>query len=250
MRNAMLKLENISKIYGDTTALQSTDLSLAEGKTTVLIGPSGCGKSTLLRLMINLIEPDSGRVLFNGATFSTQDTLALRRRMGYVIQDGGLFPHLTAQENVAIVARWLGWNDDRLQRRTHELAQLTRFPVDGLDRYPTQLSGGQCQRVGLMRALFLDPEILLMDEPLASLDPMVRSDLQEDLKAIFLELRKTVVLVTHDIHEARFFGDVIVLFKDGTIVQQGAMEELVNSPSDPFVTQFINAQRGISAGFQ
>jgi osmoprotectant transport system ATP-binding protein len=246
----MLKLENISKIYGNTAALHPTDLSLAEGKTTVLIGPSGCGKSTLLRLMINLIEPDSGRVLFNDATFSTQDTLELRRRMGYVIQDGGLFPHLTARENAAMVARWLGWTDDRVQSRTRELAQLTRFPVDGLDRYPTQLSGGQCQRVSLMRALFLDPEILLMDEPLSALDPMVRSDLQEDLKTIFLELRKTVVLVTHDIHEAWFFGDVIVLFRDGEIVQQGAMEELVNSPTDPFVTQFINAQRGISTGFE
>ena len=242
----MLKLENVSKTFDRVVALHPTDLNLAVAKTTVLIGPSGCGKSTLLRLMINLIESDTGNVLFNNATFTAQDMLELRRRMGYVIQDGGLFPHLSARENATLVASYLGWSKNQLESRIVELAELTRFPADGLDRYPAQLSGGQCQRVSLMRALFLDPEILLMDEPLAALDPMVRSDLQEDLRVIFLELRKTVVLVTHDIHEARFFGDVIVLLKEGKIVQQGAMDELVNSPREPFVTKFINAQRGFS----
>ena len=242
----MLKLENVSKAFDTAMALHPMDLNLAVAKTTVLIGPSGCGKSTLLRLMINLIESDSGNVLFNDATFAAQDTLELRRKMGYVIQDGGLFPHLSARENVTLVASYLGWTTTQLESRIMELADLTRFPADGLDRYPAQLSGGQCQRVSLMRALFLDPEILLMDEPLAALDPMVRSDLQEDLRKIFLELKKTVVLVTHDIHEAGFFGDVIVLLKEGKIVQQGAMDELVNAPEDPFVTKFINAQRGFS----
>ena len=242
----MLKLENVSKAFDTAVALHPMDLNLAVAKTTVLIGPSGCGKSTLLRLMINLIESDSGNVLFNDATFAAQDTLELRREMGYVIQDGGLFPHLSARENVTLVASYLGWTTTQLESRIMELADLTRFPADGLDRYPAQLSGGQCQRVSLMRALFLDPEILLMDEPLAALDPMVRSDLQEDLRKIFLELRKTVVLVTHDIHEAGFFGDVIVLLKEGKIVQQGAMDELVDAPKDPFVTKFINAQRGFS----
>ena len=242
----MLKLENVSKAFDTAVALHPMDLNLAVAKTTVLIGPSGCGKSTLLRLMINLIESDSGKVLFNDASFTAQGTLELRQRMGYVIQDGGLFPHLTARENATLVASYLGWSKEQLESRIIELAELTRFPADGLDRYPSQLSGGQCQRVSLMRALFLDPEILLMDEPLAALDPMVRSDLQEDLRKIFLELRKTVVLVTHDIHEAGFFGDVIVLLKEGKIVQQGAMDELVNAPKDPFVTKFINAQRGFS----
>ena len=242
----MLKLENVSKTFAGSAALHPTDLNLAVAKTTVLIGPSGCGKSTLLRLMINLIESDSGRVLFNDATFSDQDTLELRRRMGYVIQDGGLFPHLSARGNATLVASYLGWSKTQLESRIIELAQLTRFPIDGLDRYPAQLSGGQCQRVSLMRALFLDPEILLMDEPLGALDPIVRLDLQEDLRKIFLELKKTVVLVTHDIHEAQFFGDVIVLLKDGKIVQQGTMDALVSSPRDPFVTKFINAQRGFS----
>ncbi len=246
----MLKLENVSKAFDTAMALHPMDLNLAVAKTTVLIGPSGCGKSTLLRLMINLIESDSGNVLFNDATFAAQDTLELRRKMGYVIQDGGLFPHLSARENVTLVASYLGWTTTQLESRIMELADLTRFPADGLDRYPAQLSGGQCQRVSLMRALFLDPEILLMDEPLAALDPMVRSDLQEDLRKIFLELKKTVVLVTHDIHEAGFFGDVIVLLKEGKIVQQGAMDELVNAPEDPFVTKFINAQRGFSGDLQ
>lgn len=242
----MLRLEDVSKRYDTSTALHLTDLVLGEGKTTVLIGPSGCGKSTLLKLMINLIEPDSGKVFFKNTTFSATNILQIRQQMGYVIQDGGLFPHLTARENATMVARDLGWQNHRLETRILELADLTRFPRDGLDRYPAQLSGGQCQRVSLMRALYLDPEILLMDEPLVALDPMVRSDLQEDLKEIFLDLRKTVVLVTHDIHEAGFFGDTIVLLREGRIVQQGSMDELLHAPTDPFVDRFINAQRGFS----
>ena len=242
----MLRLEDVSKRYDTSTALHLTDLVIDEGKTTVLIGPSGCGKSTLLKLMINLIEPDSGKVFFKDTTFSATNILQIRQQMGYVIQDGGLFPHLTARENATMVARDLGWQNHRLETRILELADLTRFPRDGLDRYPAQLSGGQCQRVSLMRALYLDPEILLMDEPLAALDPMVRSDLQEDLKEIFLALKKTVVLVTHDIHEAGFFGDTIVLLSEGRIVQQGSMAELLDAPADPFVTRFIKAQHGFS----
>ena len=163
--------------------------------------------------------------------------------MGYVIQDGGLFPHLTAQENIELMARHLRWDSSRLASRLSELVGLTHFPPDALTRFPVQLSGGQRQRVSLMRALMLDPHVLLLDEPLGSLDPMVRSDLQAELKSIFDALKKTVVLVTHDMGEAGFFGNPILLLRDGRIVQQGTLAELVTMPADPFVTRFVNAQR-------
>jgi osmoprotectant transport system ATP-binding protein len=168
---------------------------------------------------------------------------ALRQRMGYVIQDGGLFPHLTARQNVELLARHLGRPRDRISARTDELAALTHFPTDGLDRFPAQLSGGQRQRVSLMRALALDPDLLLLDEPLGALDPLIRAGLQADLKQIFSSLQKTVVLVTHDLGEAGFLGDRLVLLRDGAIVQAGTLAELVRAPADPFVTRFINAQR-------
>jgi osmoprotectant transport system ATP-binding protein len=209
----------------------------------VLIGPSGCGKSTLLRLIIGLIQPDGGFIRFKDIQITPQTVLSLRRKMGYVIQEGGLFPHLTAYDNITLMARYLGWESVRIKERVAELTDLSRFPSSGLTRYPLQLSGGQRQRVSLMRSLMLDPEVLLMDEPLGALDPMIRADLQEDLKRIFRTLKKTVVLVTHDMGEAGFFGDTIILLRDGRIVQSGGLNELVTSPADPFVAQFINAQR-------
>ena len=239
----MLELSGVAKAFGNTTALTPTDLTIDEGLTTVLIGPSGCGKSTLLRLMIYLIEPDSGSVRFENTQFSKSGATTLRHRMGYVIQDGGLFPHLTARDNVALLARHLGWDDLRIEDRLRELIQLTHFPSEGLTRYPVQLSGGQRQRVSLMRALMLDPDILLLDEPLGALDPIVRSELQHELREIFRAVNKTVVMVTHDIGEAGFFGDVILLMREGAILQRGSLRDLVDSPADPFVTRFINAQR-------
>ena len=239
----MLELSGVSRSFGGTTAVVPTDLTIEEGLTTVLIGPSGCGKSTLLRLMIYLIEPDSGSVRFEGTQFTQRDALTLRHRMGYVIQDGGLFPHLNARDNVALLARHLGWDETRVGERLTELIELTHFPREGLDRFPVQLSGGQRQRVSLMRALMLDPHILLLDEPLGALDPIVRSELQHELREIFRAVEKTVVMVTHDIGEAGFFGDVIVLMREGAIVQSGTLRDLVDTPADPFVTRFINAQR-------
>ena len=235
----MLELRGVSKRFGHIMAIRTLDLAIPAGQTTVLIGPSGCGKSTLLRLMLGLIQPDVGTVTFEGVILTTNNVLALRQRMGYVIQDGGLFPHLTAQQNIELMARHLRWDASRLA----ELIALTHFPADGLVRYPAQLSGGQRQRVSLMRALMLDPQVLLLDEPLGALDPMVRSDLQAELKSIFDTLKKTVVLVTHDMGEAGFFGNPIMLIRDGGIVQQGTLAELVTTPSDPFVTRFVNAQR-------
>jgi osmoprotectant transport system ATP-binding protein len=161
-----------------------------------------------------------------------------------VIQEGGLFPHLTARRNVTLMADHLGWEERRTTGRVEELADLTKFPLDGLRRYPAQLSGGQRQRVSLMRALMLEPEILLLDEPLGSLDPMIRAELQDDLKEIFSALGKTVVLVTHDMGEAGHLGDTLVLLRHGRIVQQGSLADLVEAPAEAFVSDFVNAQRG------
>jgi len=239
----MIELRGLSKSYDGTPALRPTDLHISTGKTTVLIGPSGCGKSTLLRLIVGLIRPDVGSIRFEGETLAPSNLPELRHRMGYVIQDGGLFPHLTARGNVTLLVRYLRWSTDRITDRVAELSELTRFPRDGLERYPTQLSGGQRQRVSLMRALMPDPDVLLLDEPLAALDPMIRRDLQTDLRRIFEALGKTVVMVTHDMGEAGFFGDGIAIMRDGRIVQHGTLHDLLASPADPFVTRFINAQR-------
>ena len=239
----MLALHNIAKSYDSVQALRPLTLAFPAAQTTVLIGPSGCGKSTLLRILIGLIQPDSGTVEFAGATLTRSNLQTTRHRMGYVIQDGGLFPHLSARDNVTLLARHLKWDRPRIEARVTELSALTQLPTDLLDRYPVQLSGGQRQRVSLMRALMLDPDVLLLDEPLGALDPLIRADLQNDLRDIFARLEKTVVMVTHDIGEAGFFGQSIVLMQEGRIVQQGSLRDLVQRPSEAFVTQFINAQR-------
>lgn len=239
----MLELIDVSKFYGATAAVEKLSLRMERGRTTVLLGPSGCGKSTLLRLLVGLITPDGGSVRFDGEEVRSDNLPLLRRRIGYVIQDGGLFPHLTGRGNVSLMAGQLGWKRERIDRRIGELAGLTKFPLDGLDRYPAQLSGGQRQRISIMRALMLDPEVLLLDEPLGALDPMIRVELQEELHATFQRLKKTVVMITHDVAEADFFGDVVVLMRDGRIVQQGTLDEFLDHPAEPFVTRFINAQR-------
>src|SRR6476619_1694021 len=244
--SALVKLEDVSKRYGDAIALYPTNLAIESGKTTVLIGPSGCGKSTLLRLIIRLIESDSGSIEFDGKAFTSENSNALRRRIGYVIQEGGLFPHLTARANVLLMARHIGKSEEETQNRLLELSGLTRFSEQLLPRYPVELSGGQRQRVSLMRALMLSPELLLLDEPLGALDPLVRASLHKDLKEIFMRLRQTVVFVTHDLAEAVYFADVIVLMNEGRIVQKGTITDLRERPADSFVSEFINAQRGVS----
>ncbi len=178
----MIELNGVSKSYGGSVVLAKLDLAIAAGETAVLIGPSGCGKSTLLRLMIGLVAADTGTIRIAGKELAPATILEVRRRLGYVIQDGGLFPHLTARGNVSLLARYLGWDTERINSRLAELAELTHFPSEALDRFPAQLSGGQKQRVSLMRALFLDPEVILLDEPLGALDPMVRAELQTDLR--------------------------------------------------------------------
>ncbi|MCA9600429.1 MAG: ATP-binding cassette domain-containing protein, partial [Myxococcales bacterium] len=209
----MISLSGVTKRFGTATVVDGISLEFEQGKCTVLIGPSGCGKSTLIRMVAGLIRPDAGDVVFDGRPLDDATLPELRRRLGYVIQTGGLFPHLTARQNALLMPRRLGWEPARMDARVSELAELARLPEDALDRYPLQLSGGQRQRVSLMRALMLDPDVLLLDEPLGALDPLVRADLQQDLRDAFQKLHKTVVLVTHDIGEAWYFGDRIALLK-------------------------------------
>lgn len=246
----MLRFERVRKSLGRNAVIRGIDLEIEPARTTVLIGPSGCGKSTILRLSLGLLTPDGGRVTFDRRPVNDASVTAIRHRTGYVIQDGGLFPHLTARRNVTLMAHQLGWSTDRIAARLQRLAELTKFPQDGLDRYPAQLSGGQRQRVALMRALMLDPDVLLLDEPLAALDPMIRFDLQTDLRSIFRELGKTTTIVTHDLAEAAYFGDRIILLRDGRIVQQGTIRDLLEEPAEPFVEQFVRAQRSHLDGVQ
>jgi osmoprotectant transport system ATP-binding protein len=189
------------------------------------------------------VIPDGGTVVLAGERMTPEGALALRRRAGYVVQGGGLFPHLTAARNAGLVARYLGWEEERVRARLDELAELARLPRDVLRRYPAQLSGGQAQRVGLVRALMLDPEALFLDEPLGALDPVTRRELQEDLRQAFQRLRKTVLLVTHDLGEAAFFADRLVLLRAGRVLQEGTVEDLLRRPADPFVARFVAAQR-------
>jgi osmoprotectant transport system ATP-binding protein len=244
--NPLVELSGVNKSYGRAIALHRTNLSFERGRTTVLIGPSGCGKSTLLRLIIRLLDPDAGTIRFDGVPITPANISELRRRIGYVIQDGGLFPHLTARKNVLLMATHLKKPAGEMQRRLAELCALTRFPEAGLDRYPIELSGGQRQRISLMRALMLSPELLLLDEPLGALDPLVRAALQKDLKEIFSRLKQTAVLVTHDLAEAAYLGDEIVLMSEGRVVQAGTLEDLRTKPASAFVTEFINAQRSLA----
>ena len=246
MNESKIALRNVEMRFGDIVALDSTNLQITAGQTTVLIGPSGCGKSTILRLIIGLLMPTSGTVEFEGAPVSQNNILTLRRRMGYVIQDGGLFPHLTAAQNVTLMAKHLQtFQEDEIQAKLNELCELTRFPQEGLARYAVELSGGQRQRVSLMRALALDPDVLLLDEPLGALDPMVRASLQTELKEIFSRLGKTVILVTHDMAEAGYIADSIVLMREGQIIQQGTLDDLRERPANDFVSEFITAQRSL-----
>jgi osmoprotectant transport system ATP-binding protein len=246
----VFELRGVGKSYRGQRTIGPIDLAIEGGKTTVLIGPSGCGKSTLLRLMVGLIEADEGQVLFDGTEVTPETAIALRRRLGYVIQDGGLLPHLDARDNVALMARYLRWEERRIEARLDELAELVRLPRGALARFPRELSGGQRQRVGLMRALMLDPDALLLDEPMGALDPLVRADLQQDLRDVFARLGKTVVLVTHDLAEAGFLGARLVLLQSGRVVQSGTLADLVRAPVDPFVTRFLRAPRAPLASLE
>ena len=246
----MFALRAVDKAFGGAPVLTGVSLDVPPGGVVALIGPSGCGKSTLLRLCLGLIRPDAGDVTFDGADLAAltpRETNRVRHRIGYVVQDGGLFPHLTARRNVTLLARHLRTPPAEVDARLHTVAMLCRFDPALLDRRPGELSGGQRQRVGLMRALFTDPDALLMDEPLGALDPIVRDELQGELAGLFASLGKTVVLVTHDLAEAARLSEDLVLLNEGRVAQRGPFAALRDDPADGFVARFVSAQRGLPA---
>ena len=242
----MLNLRKVCKFYGAVGVLSDVSFDVPRGTTGVIIGPSGCGKTTLVRLIMGLIFADQGEVMFDDEVVVEENISRIRRRIGYVVQGGALFPHLTAWRNVELMPKYFGWSSPEIAQRVQLLADMMELPLDALHRYPGELSGGQRQRVSLMRALVLDPEVLILDEPFGALDPMVRFQLQEHLRALFRKLKKTVVMVTHDIAEAAFFADAIILMRAGKVVQRGSIFELLSNPKDDFVTAFIKAQRSLA----
>jgi osmoprotectant transport system ATP-binding protein len=241
----VISFSDVAHEYAHAVSLRGVTLEVRDGATTALIGPSGCGKSTLLKLVVGLTWPARGTVTVDGQPVMTATVQNIRHRIGYVIQSGGLFPHLTIRDNVTLAARYLRREAAWMQSRVRELLELVQLPQHLLDRYPSDLSGGQRQRVSLVRALMLDPDFLLLDEPLGALDPMVRHELQDELRALFARLGKSVLLVTHDLAEAAFFSDHIVLMRAGEIVQQGTYRELIEQPADDFVRAFLRAQRAV-----
>ncbi|MFC1742584.1 ATP-binding cassette domain-containing protein [Candidatus Riflebacteria bacterium] len=238
----MISLTNISKKYGSQFALKPLTLTLPSFKTHVLLGSSGSGKSTILRILTGLVESSTGEALIGEIPVGPEQLPLIAPKIGYVIQEGGLFPHLKACDNVSLAARNQKKSTDYISKRLDELVQMMGFDKEIMDRYPGELSGGQRQRIALMRALMLEPEVIFLDEPLGALDPIVRRSLQLELKNIFSRLQKTVVMVTHDLAEAAFFGDTISLFHEGDMIQHGTFTDLVKNPASEFVRQFISAQ--------
>ena len=243
----MITFESVSKRFPDgTTAVDDLDLEILEGEVTVLVGPSGCGKTTSLRMVNRMIEASSGRIVVDGQDVKQVDPPQLRRRIGYVIQQIGLFPHRTIGENIATVPELVGWQKQRTKARIDELLQLVGLPAEVVDRYPHQLSGGQRQRVGVARALAVDPPIMLMDEPFGAVDPIVRSRLQDEFLRLQQEVQKTIVFVTHDIDEAIKMGDRIAILQQGGVLAQYATpEDLLAEPASDFVADFLGAERGL-----
>ena len=239
----MIVANNISKRFNGIQAVNHISFEVKEGETLVLLGTSGCGKTTTLRMLNRLIEPDDGNVLINGKNILSQSITELRRKMGYVLQHHGLFPHYTVSENIAIVPQLLHWNKEKTKQRIRVLMDKLQLPASLVNAYPAELSGGQAQRVGLARALAADPNILLMDEPFGALDPITRVEIRKELKQLDELQKKTIVLVTHDVQEAFELGDIICLMKNGSIEQIGKPAELLHKPATTFVSQFLEQER-------
>ncbi len=239
-----IEFKEVSKNYGTVQVMNNFHLSIPNGKIVTLIGPSGCGKTTSLKMINRLIEPDSGMILVEGKDISQMNPVELRRNIGYVIQQIGLFPHMTIEDNISVVPRLKGEKKKSLIGRTEKLLQLIGLDFDSFrHRYPHELSGGQQQRIGVARALAADPSIILMDEPFSALDPISRVQLQNELMKLNQSLKKTIVFVTHDIDEALKIADIIVLLKDGKLVQVATPEELLHKPADDFVRTFVGEDR-------
>ena len=239
----MLELQNIHKNFEGRSVLADVDLIVPKGVTHALIGSSGSGKTTLLRITLGLIPFDKGYVKINDQALLSFTQVEWADRIGYVPQDGGLFPHMTGRNNVALIAKLRGWRTSRIDDRVEELRKVVDLDPEILTHFPREMSGGQKQRVSIMRAAMMDPAVMLLDEPMAALDPLIRRSLQQELKSIFQRLGKTVLLVTHDLGEAVFLAEQITMLHEGRIVQTGTYRDLLLHPSNPFVSQFINAQR-------
>lgn len=244
MSGISLEFRQVGKDYGSGSVLENFNLVIPKERIVTIIGPSGCGKTTILKMINRLVEPESGTILLEGNDISKLNPVDLRRNIGYVIQQIGLFPHMTIEENISIVPRLKGTEKKKLIKRTEELLELIGLePGLFRKRYPHELSGGQQQRIGVARALAADPSIVLMDEPFSALDPISRIQLQKELITLNQQVKKTIVFVTHDIDEALKIADQIVLLRDGKIVQEGAPEQLLNNPSCEFVREFLGRER-------
>ena len=240
----MLVFDNVSKVYaGGKRAVDRLNLEIEEGEFVCLIGPSGCGKTTTMKMINRLVRPTEGKILLNGENLLDKNVVNLRRSIGYVIQQIGLFPHMTIRDNIALVPRLKGMPAEERYRRAEELMELVNMPKEFLDRYPHELSGGQQQRIGVLRALASDPPLILMDEPFGALDPITRDSLQAEFKNLQQTLGKTIIFVTHDMDEALKLADKIVIMRAGKIVQTGSPDEILRNPADEFVEDFIGKER-------
>lgn len=240
----MIRFENVRKNFGDTEVIKGLNLEINDNELVVLIGPSGCGKTTSLKMINRLIEPTSGKIYINDQDALKLSPIELRRNIGYVIQQIGLFPHMTVGENIGLVPTLKSWPKDKRDKRTKELLELVSMPPDDyMDRYPSELSGGQQQRIGVARALATNPDVILMDEPFSALDPITRRQLQDELFNIQEELKKTIVFVTHDMNEALKLGDRICIMRDGQVLQFDTPENLLRHPDHGFVETFIGKDR-------
>ena len=244
----MLTLENVSKTYkGGKKAVNNVNLKIAKGEFICFIGPSVCGKTTTMKMINRLIEPSAGKIFIDGENIMDQDPVELRRKIGYVIQQIGLFPHMTIQQNISLVPKLLKWPEQQRKERARELLKLVDMGPEYVDRYPHELSGGQQQRIGVLRALAAEPPLILMDEPFGALDPITRDSLQEEFKKLQKTLHKTIVFVTHDMDEAIKLADRIVILKAGEIVQVGTPDDILRNPADEFVEEFIGKERLIQS---
>ncbi|MBU3114494.1 ABC transporter ATP-binding protein [Clostridium lacusfryxellense] len=240
----MLEFKNIQKIFKNQTVIKDISFTVNKGEFVVIVGQSGCGKTTTLKMINKLIAPTSGHIYLNGKDILKEDTIKLRRNMGYVIQQTGLLPHMTVGENIGIIPKLEKWTEDEIHKRTIELLEMVHMdPKLYIDRYPCELSGGQQQRIGVARAFATNPEIILMDEPFSALDPITRNQLQDELFNLQQEFKKTIIFVTHDMDEALKLGDRICIMKGGSIIQFDTPEEILNNPADDFVEEFIGKNR-------
>lgn len=244
----MLRFEHVSKVYnGHTKAVQNLSLHIKEGEFICLIGPSGCGKTTTMKMINRLIEPSSGNIFIRGENILNIDPVKLRRQIGYVIQQIGLFPHMTIEENITLVLKLLKWPVAKRRARARELIKLVHMDEDHLKRYPRELSGGQQQRIGVLRALAADPSLILMDEPFGALDPLTRETLQDEFKWLQQKLGKTIIFVTHDMDEALKLADRIVIMQEGKLVQFDTPDNILRHPANGFVEAFIGKERLVQA---